>query len=143
MCTGTREAIGAIDGAEVGAELLSVPSERAASDLRSLAANEPLCQSIAWEFRLECSYQWLGGLFDASIAVLEALSLHRIRYPLLADDCHPSPHLPTANARCRSGLTSARDPDKDENPSECGQQRVAEAVFLVTTPERNRHHEQT
>ena len=29
-------------------------------------------------------------------------------------------------------LASARDPDRDENPSECGQLRVAEAVFLVT-----------
>jgi len=57
MRTGTREAIGAIDGAEVGAECRlvpwSVPRERAASDLRSLAANEPLCQSIAWNLVLE------------------------------------------------------------------------------------------
>jgi hypothetical protein len=30
-------------------------------------------------------------------------------------------------------LTSARDPDKDENPSECGQQRVAEAVSWSPT----------
>jgi hypothetical protein len=39
-------------------------------------------------------------------------------------------------------LASARDPDKDENPSECGQQRVAEAVSWSPTRERKRHHEQ-
>ena len=58
--TGTREAIGAIDGAEVGAECRlvpwSVPRQRAASDLSSPAANEPLCQSIACEFFLDFSY---------------------------------------------------------------------------------------
>jgi hypothetical protein len=35
-------------------------------------------------------------------------------------------------------LASARDPDKDENPSECGQQRVAEAVSCSPTRERKR-----
>ena len=72
-------------------------------------------------------FDLLGSFCYASIAVLGTLLY--AEYEILHGRELPSrwPSIHSERA-LKIRLASARDPYKDENPSECGQQRVAEAM---------------
>ena len=81
----------------------SVSRQRAASDLSSPAANEPLCQSIACEFLLECSYSTcLGASVMRVLLYWEHYSMQSMR-SFMAENCRLGGHPFTADAHCRSG----------------------------------------
>ena len=81
----------------------SVPRQRAASDLSSPAANEPLCQSSACELVLECSCSISLGAPAMQVLLYREYHCYVEYEILVAIEGHLGRHPFTASAQCRSG----------------------------------------